>query len=71
MPDLAHAALGRKVRTLREAAGLSQQALAERSGLAIRTMTRLEQGEATKVATVEAVAAALGTTASELLAEAS
>ena len=62
-----HAEPGGSVRAAREAAGLSQQTLATRAGIALRTLVRVEQGEDTKVGTLIAIANALGTTAADLL----
>jgi transcriptional regulator with XRE-family HTH domain len=65
--------LGRRVKQLREAAGLSQQALAAAAGLSISVVTQLEQGAKAdpRVSTAAALAAALGVTMDELLATAS
>lgn len=68
---VAHAnPLGTEVRRRREAAGLSQQALASRANIAMRTLARIEQGEDVRLATLDALAAALGTTSAVLLAPA-
>lgn len=66
---VAHAnPLGTEVRRLREAAGLSQQALATRANIAMRTLARIEQGEDVRLATLALLATALGTSAAALLA---
>lgn len=69
MADVKTAAnpLGTEVRRLREAAGLSQQALATRANIAMRTLARIEQGEDVRLATLALLAEALGTTAAALL----
>src|SRR5262249_55947318 len=63
--------LARRVRQLREAAGLSQQSLAVAAGLSISVVTQLEQGKKAdqRISTVAALAEALGVTVDELLAE--
>jgi transcriptional regulator with XRE-family HTH domain len=54
--------IGLKLRELREAAGLSQAALADRSGVAQRTISSIEQGRnKPSFETVVALANALGT----------
>jgi transcriptional regulator with XRE-family HTH domain len=62
--------LGRRVKQLREAAGLSQQALAAAAGVSISAVTQLEQGSKgdPRISTVAALAAALDVTVDELLA---
>lgn len=67
MQELADATPGTAVRAARESAGLSQQALATRAGVAIRTLSRVEAGEDVRLATLAAIASALGTTAAALL----
>lgn len=55
--------IGRQVRTLREAHGLSQRQLAERMGTTQSTIARLEAGGTLpSLSTLERVADALGTT---------
>jgi XRE family aerobic/anaerobic benzoate catabolism transcriptional regulator len=62
-------AIGRRARLRREAAGLTQRELAERSGLSPRYIAQLEAGEANlSVERLTDVADALGTTAATLLA---
>jgi transcriptional regulator with XRE-family HTH domain len=62
--------LGWRVKQLREAAGMSQQALAVAAGLSISVVTGLEQGTKAdpRVSSVAAIAAALGVTVDELVA---
>lgn len=64
-------ALARKVKQLREAAGLSQQALAVRAGLSVSVVSRLEQGahEDPRLSTIRAIAEALGVGVDDLLVE--
>src|SRR5262245_36077935 len=52
----------RRVKALREAAGLSQQALANAAGLSISVISQLEQGTKTdpRLSTMQALARALG-----------
>lgn len=47
---------------------MSQQTLATKAGVAIRTLARIEQGEDMRLGTLDAIAGALGTTVAELLA---
>ena len=62
--------LGRRVRRLRNAAGLSQDALACEAGIGRVTLVRLEKGEQTpRYKTLGAIARALGVGVSELLVE--
>lgn len=52
-----------RLRELRTAAGLSQQELAQRAGMSLRQMSRLETGENVPTwPTILALAAALGVT---------
>ena len=61
--------LGTRVRTLREAADLTQEALAEAAGIGRATMIRLENGERPpKLSTLRAIAQVLGTPVEDLLA---
>lgn len=58
---------GGKIRCFREQAGLTQQELAEKSGLRQSHISRLEKGHHSPSAmTLEKIAAALGTTVSKL-----
>jgi transcriptional regulator with XRE-family HTH domain len=61
--------LAQRIRELRDAAGLSQQALAMAAGLSISVVTQLEQGqrEDPRLSTVVALARALGVTLDELV----
>ena len=60
--------LGRRIRRLRNAAGLSQVALAGAAGIGRVTLVRLEKGEQTpRFKTLGAIAGALGVNVSELL----
>lgn len=52
----------------RTAAGLSQQVLATRAGVAQRTLARIEQGEDARLSTLDRIAAVLGLTTADLLA---
>jgi transcriptional regulator with XRE-family HTH domain len=62
--------LGRRVKQLRNSAGMSQQALAVAAGLSISVVTQLEQGTKAdpRISTAAALAAALGVTVDVLLA---
>jgi transcriptional regulator with XRE-family HTH domain len=62
--------LAQRVRQLREAKGLSQQALAVAAGLSISVVTQIEQGhrEDPRVSTVVAIARALGVSVDALVA---
>jgi transcriptional regulator with XRE-family HTH domain len=60
---------GARIRALRSSAGLSAQALAQRSGVARGTLAQLERGEANPtVETLYAIANTLGVPLAELLA---
>ena len=62
--------LGQRIRRLRNAAGLSQDALAREAGIGRVTLVRLEKGEQTpRYKTLGAIARALGVDVSELLVE--
>lgn len=61
---------GQRIRQLRNAAGLSQDALAREAGIGRVTLVRLEKGEQTpRYKTLGAIARALGVDVSDLLAE--
>jgi transcriptional regulator with XRE-family HTH domain len=62
--------LAKRIKQLREGAGLSQQALATAAGLSISVVTQLEQGNRSdpRVSTAAALASALGVTMDEMLA---
>lgn len=62
--------VGRRLRELREARGLSQEALAEQAGLNAKFYSRLEaQGANTTVTTLQRICAALGVPITEVFAE--
>ncbi|MXY92051.1 MAG: helix-turn-helix transcriptional regulator [Caldilineaceae bacterium SB0664_bin_27] len=62
--------LGRRIRRLRNAAGLSQDALARAAGIRRVTLVRLERGEQTpRYKTLRAIARALEVDVSDLLVE--
>lgn len=69
MPDMFDMhSLSARMRELRFDRGLTQQELAFRAQLAIRTVARMEAGEGNpSLATLEAVAQGLGVSVSELL----
>lgn len=67
MQTVAHANPGDRIREIRTQAGISQEALARRAGLSLRTVARIEAGEDTKVQTLAAIADALGVAVSDLL----
>jgi transcriptional regulator with XRE-family HTH domain len=62
--------LVRRIRELREAAGMTQQALAVAAGVSISVVTKLEQGqnEDPRVSTLQALARALGVKVDDMLA---
>lgn len=64
MQDLAIAS---KVRAARRRVGMTQQTLAERAGLALKTLSRIENGEDMTLSTLAAIAAALDLSLGELL----
>lgn len=60
--------VGSRVRTVREAKGLSQEAVAFAAGLSCSTVERVERGLGSpRVDTLQAIARALGVPAAELL----
>jgi len=61
--------LGRRLQAARQAAGLTQQALCQRSGLSYSTLAKIERGaiKSPSVFTIQSVAAALGTSLDALL----
>lgn len=60
--------VGAKVLQLRTAQGLSREVVAVRAGIGSATVRRIEEGtHDTRIGTLEALAAALGVTASDLL----
>jgi transcriptional regulator with XRE-family HTH domain len=61
-------ALGKNLRQARERAGLTQEVVAERSGVHPTEVSRIESGKRDpRVATVEALADAVGVSVSDLL----
>lgn len=58
-----------KLLALREKANLTQEELAEKSGISVRTIQRIESGTAPKGYTLKALAKALGVMESDLLRE--
>lgn len=58
-----------KLVALREKANLTQEELAEKSGVSVRTIQRIEAGTVPKGYTLKALATALGVTENELLIE--
>lgn len=68
MQDFAYAKTGDLVRQCRESAGLSQQVLATKAGVALRTLARIEAGEDMRLGTLVAIADALGVPATDLVA---
>jgi len=67
--DSSPAQIAARIRGHREAAGLSQQVLATRAGIAIRTLSRAEAGETLTVPTLAAIAAALDVSLADLVAD--
>ncbi len=61
-------ALGKRIQKLRQALGLSQEALAELGGISVKNYANLERGRAInpKFSTIEGIANALGMTVAEL-----
>jgi len=59
--------IGGTIRTARQRAGITQQALAERAGLALKTLSRIENGEDMNLSTLTAIAAALDIPLGELV----
>lgn len=57
------------VREARERAGLTQQALAHRAGISLRTLARIEAGADCNVGTLARIASALDVPPATLLAE--
>jgi transcriptional regulator with XRE-family HTH domain len=62
MPPKPRLAIGRRLKALREAAGLTQQQLATRAGLSVSNLSQLEQGqkEDPRISTLIALAGAMG-----------
>lgn len=65
--------IGEHLARLRHAAGLTQEALAERAGLSVTTIQQLEQGKrhSARMSTLSRLAAALGVSTSALIGDAS
>lgn len=61
--------LSARVAVLRAEKGWSQERLANEAGLGTMTVVRVEAGRPCSLGTLEKLAAALGTTAAELLAD--
>jgi transcriptional regulator with XRE-family HTH domain len=63
---------GNKLKQAREAAGLTQQQLAEKAGIQVGTLSRLENGRQDNPhgSTIGAIAAALGVTRQDLMPDA-
>jgi len=59
--------IGGTIRAARQRAGITQQALAERAGLALKTLSRIENGEDMNLSTLTAIAAALDIPLGELV----
>lgn len=62
--------LGENVKRLRVAAGLSQQALASKAGISLRTLTRIEAGKDCTVGTLGFLVEHLGVSLADLFASA-
>lgn len=60
------AKVGKKIREMRKAAGLTQRALAERVGLTRQTIIEIEKGRDPLLSNLEAIARACGRTWGEL-----
>lgn len=69
MQELTHVVTGTRIRARRTDAGLSQQRLATKAGIGLKTLVRVEQGEDVRLGTLTAIAGALGISVSEMLAE--
>jgi transcriptional regulator with XRE-family HTH domain len=61
--------IGERLKALRAAAGMSQQALAVAAGLSTSIVSQIEQGqkEDPRISTIQALAQALGVSVDELL----
>jgi transcriptional regulator with XRE-family HTH domain len=61
--------LGKRLKGMREAAGLTQQRLAVKAGVSVSSLFQLEQGQKTdpRISTVAALAGALGVSVDDLL----
>lgn len=58
-----------RLRRLRNQAQLSQEKLAQQSGVCLRTITQIESGRGMRVSTARKIAKALGCSLEELTAE--
>lgn len=58
--------LGRNVKRLREAAGLTQQTLAARAGISLKTLSNIETGKDCTVGTLGLLVEHLGVTLADL-----
>jgi len=67
MQDLASEKLPIRLKAARERAGLSQQVLATRAGIGMRTLARIEAGEDVRYSTLVALATALDIDVSTLV----
>jgi transcriptional regulator with XRE-family HTH domain len=68
MQDLANAdRVADRVRVLRQARNLTQQALASQAGLAVRTVANLEAGQDASLDTLRKLAAVLAVSVAELV----
>jgi transcriptional regulator with XRE-family HTH domain len=62
-------ALGSRIKEARVAAGLTQQALAFKAGIALRTLSHIENGEDTKLSTLRAIAGVLDVPLTDLISD--
>ena len=68
MPDKSDAATGKRIKDLRKKMGLTQKALAKKSGVHENTIARLEQGRHTiSTPTVKSLAKALSVDVNQIL----
>jgi len=69
MPAQSPVTFSRRLKKLRESAGLTQQELGTRAGISISNLAQLEQGQRTdpRLSTVLAIARALGVRPSKLI----
>lgn len=67
MTDIPIGILPERIKAEREKAGLSQQVLATRAGIGMRTLARIEAGEDVRYSTLVALATALGLEVSVLV----
>lgn len=69
LPHESATTTGDRVRSAREAAGLSREALAARAGVALRTLARIELGEDMRLGTLTSIARALDVSVVDLVAD--